>query len=83
MAVVSFCDRHFYFGKRQDAREFDVPVEIGGVKVNLDLCKTCFAAITSWQELLQAATTDDGIQEPTTYNRTPASLKFLHSQSPA
>jgi hypothetical protein len=83
MATVRFCDRHFYFSKRIDAVETGVPVEVDGISVHLDLCRTCAAAIKSWQELVRQATADGGIQKPAYNNHTPDSAKFLHRQSSA
>jgi hypothetical protein len=83
VATVLLCDRHFYFGKRVDAKETSVPVEIDGVVAKLDLCATCLDAINSWRDVVREASTPEGIQEPDAFSSPQGPLKFLHSQSSA
>ena len=83
MATVRFCDRHFYFGKRVDARETGVLVEVAGVSVNLDLCGVCSDAIKSWRDVVRQAATEDGIEESAPSNRPQEPFRFLNSQSSA
>ncbi|MGH3345195.1 MAG: hypothetical protein ACRDPK_20460, partial [Carbonactinosporaceae bacterium] len=83
VATVLFCDRHFYFGKRVDAKEPSVLVEVDGVAAKLDLCALCLDAITSWRDVVRLASTPEGIQEPDAFSRPQGPLKFLNSQSSA
>jgi hypothetical protein len=84
MATVRYCDRHFRYGKRVDAKQTGVSVEIDGIKTQLDLCKLCLSAIESWQELVRESTTDDGVRTPAdSHHRAAETPRFLYSQSSA